>query len=237
MRRWVVLLVCLATAAQVLSCLKAKTWKLYVRVGRGRVEGYPDGTMLAYFLAIRDPEGAAPYTGTAALVSWEGITNAVHITQGSAPLYAGWLYHTDLRVFPAAEILTEFEPPDGDPVEDRRQYTASEATLDYPALSADTAGGAVIVSIGPVAGAVSYLMRVTEDDDAFSTSSWKTTNRGAAFTDTIPAGTLQSGRAYHLWGVVANIDIPTIRVNPGQIPALPAYFAHSEGQGPSFTAP
>lgn len=237
MKRWLLLVCCLAVAAQVLSCLKPRTWKLNVRFGRGRVEGKPDGSMLAYFLAIRDPDDAVVDSGASVLVDWEGLVSPVRVTQGSSPLYAGWLFHTDLREFPRVEVVTTFETPEGDTVDDRSRFTGNEPLLDYPVLTVDTAGGAVIASIGSVDGAASYLMRVTQGDDPFEASAWRTTNRGTAFTDTIPAGTLTPGQVYRLWGVVANIDIPAIHANPEQLPELPVSFAHSEGQGPSFTAP
>ncbi len=104
-------------------------------------------------------------------------------------------------------------------------------------LTVDTSGGKAIVSIGPVSGALSYLMRVTEGDDPLSHSVWRTTNVATPFTDTIPAGTLVSGRSYRLWGVVANLDLPALRANPEKMPSLPASFAHFEARGPSFTAP
>ncbi len=97
MKRRLVIVLCVAVTVQVLSCPTVKNWRVYVRVGRGRIEGYPDGTMLAYFLAIREEDGAVPDSETAAQVSWEGINNPVRLVQGSVPLYAGLLYYTDLR--------------------------------------------------------------------------------------------------------------------------------------------
>jgi hypothetical protein len=237
MRRRLVLVFCLALGAQVLSCLNLKTWELNVRFGRGRVEGKPDGSMLAYFLAIRDPDDATADSGASVLVDWEGLTNPVRVTQGSTPFYAGWLFHTDLRTFPRVEVVTTFETPEGDTVDERRSYTGNEPLLDYPELTVDTSAGVVIVSIGPVDGAASYLMRVTTGDDAFQSSEWRSEYRGTAFTDTIPAGTFTSGQVYRLWGVVGNIDMPAIQANPEQMPELPVSFAYTQSQGPSFTAP
>jgi hypothetical protein len=235
MKRLLPFVLVLAAAAPL--SWRRSVWQVHVRVGRGLVQTHGEGVYVSYFLAVRQPDGTMPESNPTAEVSWEGIASPARVSQGTAACYAGWVYHTDYRVFPAADIKTVFTPPDGEPVEKTTRYGGDEPLLAYPSPDVDTAGGTVVVSVATVSGARSYNLRVTSGSDPWSTVVWRAAARSVPFSDTVPADSLQPGQNYWLWSVVTNIDLAAIQASPTDLSGLPGHFACVMGQGPRFTAP
>ncbi|MBN2537351.1 hypothetical protein JXB37_03635 [candidate division WOR-3 bacterium] len=236
MKKLLVLLL-VAAAALTLTCGR-KGWRIWLRVGQGRVEGTSLGSRVAVFVGVTDDDGLYPVDDVP--VTLENLADGVTIplTVKALKTWSGWVYYNDSRVWPESDIEATCESPGPTTITDSRHYGGGAAALDYPALELelDTLAREVRIGIAAVAGARAYRLWLGRYDDPFNRA-WSSGLSDSPFADTVPLDTLQTGQQYTLWGLVSNLDLVALEADPTALKSLPANALLSLGKGPELTAP